>query len=217
MQAHALTPLMMSALRDTTKISEHRPEYPFLTLLVSGKHTMLVYTKSAVYHRILASTGNIALGDVLDKVSRGILPNDLVPEDARSVVYPKLMEDFVSDLEPERKYQAPETPRHENKNYESEFGWVVPPPLRDSKSMKYDLSGLNGVVLDILGQRPDMGHDERKCLALHTMRLSFEHLSEWPPELISLYISWEMAQEANESWPGISSDITVPLARARKY
>ncbi|KAA1474343.1 peptidase M22, glycoprotease [Dentipellis sp. KUC8613] len=63
MQAHALTPLLTSP-------PSSRPQFPFLTLLVSGGHTLLLLATSVSDFRILASTPDEAVGRVFDKVSR---------------------------------------------------------------------------------------------------------------------------------------------------
>ncbi|TID17189.1 hypothetical protein CANINC_004048 [Pichia inconspicua] len=46
------------------------PSYPFLSLLVSGGHTMVVLSKGLLDHEILVDTVDIAAGDALDKVGR---------------------------------------------------------------------------------------------------------------------------------------------------
>lgn len=48
------------------------PQFPFLNLLVSGGHTMLVLSKSLLDHEILCNTIDIAAGDALDKCAREI-------------------------------------------------------------------------------------------------------------------------------------------------
>lgn len=49
---------------------EHRPEYPFITLTVSGGHTQLVYVKSAFNHEILGATRDDAAGEAFDKIGK---------------------------------------------------------------------------------------------------------------------------------------------------
>jgi N6-L-threonylcarbamoyladenine synthase len=61
-QAHALTPTLTSA--------PNPPTFPFLTLLVSGGHTLLVLASSVYQFRILATTQDESIGRVFDKVSR---------------------------------------------------------------------------------------------------------------------------------------------------
>lgn len=48
------------------------PQFPFLNLLVSGGHTMLVLSRSLLDHEILCETLDIAAGDSLDKCAREI-------------------------------------------------------------------------------------------------------------------------------------------------
>lgn len=53
MQAHALTPLLTEA---------EPPQFPFLTLLVSGGHTQLVLAESLSKYRIIMTTLDNAVG-----------------------------------------------------------------------------------------------------------------------------------------------------------
>lgn len=48
------------------------PRYPFVSLLVSGGHTIFVHSKSISEHEILCNTIDIAIGDSLDKCAREI-------------------------------------------------------------------------------------------------------------------------------------------------
>ncbi|KAH7925135.1 glycoprotease [Leucogyrophana mollusca] len=63
MQAHALTPLL------TTPISEG-PRFPFLTLLISGGHTLLLLATSHTAFRVLATTADASIGRSFDKAAR---------------------------------------------------------------------------------------------------------------------------------------------------
>ena len=45
------------------------PQFPFLTLLVSGGHTLLLLAESNTKFRILVDTADQAIGRVIDKVS----------------------------------------------------------------------------------------------------------------------------------------------------
>ncbi|KAI0812458.1 Gcp-like domain-containing protein [Irpex lacteus] len=62
MQAHALTPLLTER--------ENIPEFPFLTLLVTGKHTLLLLAKSKTSFKVLATTGDESVGHAYDKVAK---------------------------------------------------------------------------------------------------------------------------------------------------
>ncbi|KAL7281011.1 hypothetical protein ACG7TL_004313 [Trametes sanguinea] len=63
MQAHALTPLLTSPPSEL-------PQFPFLTLLVSGGHTLLLLASSRTSFRILATTLDESIGNAYDKVAK---------------------------------------------------------------------------------------------------------------------------------------------------
>nr|CDI51539.1 related to probable O-sialoglycoprotein endopeptidase [Melanopsichium pennsylvanicum 4] len=63
MQAHALTPLLTE---------KNPPQFPFLVLLISGGHTMIVLATSVTQFKILASTQDDSIGDAFDKVARDL-------------------------------------------------------------------------------------------------------------------------------------------------
>lgn len=81
MLGHLLIPRMNS--------NGKQPQFPFLSLLVSGGHTMLVLSKSVVRHRILCDTLDIAIGDSLDKCAREI--------GIRGNMIAKQMEAFINE------------------------------------------------------------------------------------------------------------------------
>lgn len=64
-QAHALTPLLTSPQSSV-------PTFPFLTLLVSGGHTLLLLASSMRKFKILATTRDEAVGRTIDKVARDL-------------------------------------------------------------------------------------------------------------------------------------------------
>ncbi|GAA5978248.1 hypothetical protein JCM10908_004286 [Rhodotorula pacifica] len=68
MQAHALTPfLTASPMSDSPT-----PEFPFLTLLLSGGHTLLLLARSISSFSILATTHDESIGASIDKVARDL-------------------------------------------------------------------------------------------------------------------------------------------------
>ncbi|KAL8809441.1 MAG: hypothetical protein Q9200_003407 [Gallowayella weberi] len=183
MQAHALTPRLVHALETpTTKCTE--PEFPFLTLLVSGGHTMLVHSKALTHHAILATTMDIAIGDAIDKMARHILPADVI-ESSGEIMYGRLLERFafpngVSDCE----YVAPSTRAEEMSSKSSSWAWALAPPLAKtrsgtrSKAMEFTFTGLGSAIERICqGKEKVMTHDERVDLAREAMRVAFEHLA----------------------------------------
>ncbi|MGC8738705.1 MAG: tRNA (adenosine(37)-N6)-threonylcarbamoyltransferase complex transferase subunit TsaD [Candidatus Hydrogenedens sp.] len=49
---------------------EHQPEYPFLSLVVSGGHTLLIKCKMPHQYEIIGNTRDDAVGECFDKVAR---------------------------------------------------------------------------------------------------------------------------------------------------
>ena len=66
-QAHALTPLLTTPLS-----SSSYPRFPFLTLLISGGHTMILLALSNTRFKLLATTVDEAVGRTIDKVARNL-------------------------------------------------------------------------------------------------------------------------------------------------
>ncbi|KAF8894934.1 Gcp-like domain-containing protein [Gymnopilus junonius] len=62
MQGHALTPLLTAWPQE--------PQFPFLSLLISGGHTLLLLAKSVRSFEILATTRDESIGRSFDKVSK---------------------------------------------------------------------------------------------------------------------------------------------------
>lgn len=185
MQAHALTPRLVHALESTSEDYEREPAFPFLTLLVSGGHTMLVHSKALTQHSILASTTDIAIGDVIDKAARFILPDELVAA-SEDVMYGRSLEEFAFSPDAEvYGYTPPRTRREEILRKPSKWGWALAAPLAEtragskSKSMEFSFSGLGSAVKRICTQRREtaMVKEERVDLAREVMRVTFEHLA----------------------------------------
>lgn len=60
---------------------DYQPEYPFLSLIVSGGHTQLVYVKEPFHHQILGKTRDDAAGEAFDKTGKIMgLPYPAGPE-----------------------------------------------------------------------------------------------------------------------------------------
>lgn len=81
MLGHLLTPRALS--------SGKAPGYPFMSLLISGGHTMLVLSRSLYDHKILANSLDIAAGDALDKCARQL--------GMRGVMLGKELDKFTKD------------------------------------------------------------------------------------------------------------------------
>jgi N6-L-threonylcarbamoyladenine synthase len=93
MQAHALTPRLVSALESPTTASVE-PGFPFLSVLASGGHTLLIQSLSVTEQRLLGSTNDIAVGEYLDKLARILLPTELL-QTTKTTMYGALLDHFA--------------------------------------------------------------------------------------------------------------------------
>lgn len=181
MQAHALTPRLVTALESVSQGNErqHEPAFPFLSLLVSGGHTLLVYSKGLTHHSILASTTDIAAGDVIDKMARSILPPEIIDKSEESM-YGRLLERFAfPNHQGYDKYTAPSTRAEELSSKPSGWGWALSVPLTNrATGMEFSFSGLGSAVERICKRKETaMSFNERVDLARDVMRIVFEHLA----------------------------------------
>lgn len=189
MQGHLLTPRLVSALHTGTS-GALSPEFPFLSVLVSGGHTMLVHSESLSEHTILGSTIDIAIGDALDKIARSILPETVITK-AESTMYGKVLENFAFPNGPRdfANYQAPSTRGAEiPKKKHSEYSWEFALPLVDNRSVQFSFSGLISTLQRMLEQRRSqrmtseqdgkefLSYEERVALSRVLMEVCFEHL-----------------------------------------
>jgi tRNA A37 threonylcarbamoyltransferase TsaD len=209
MQAHALTPRLVEALANDQQQQQPqqppqdsvlppppqggaRPAFPFLSLLVSGGHTQLLLTRSAVSHTTLAEATNVAIGDMLDKCARAILPRHILAE-TPDVMYAAELERFAFAPTPHATQPSPSAPPPPNTDYtytppltrnaeiqpytSPHHAWTLTPPFHARRDMAFDFSGLGGQVQAIMQRNPTMDHPQRAELARETMRLAFEHLA----------------------------------------
>ena len=187
MQAHALTPRLVSALSSPTTTAP-TPRYPFLTLLVSGGHTLLAHSISATNHPILASTTDIAIGDCLDKIARLVLPSEPVPD--MPTMYGPLLERFAFPQDEigssDYDYKAPSTRHEELIQHPTAWGWALGVPLAETRAMEYSFSGMGSSCWRIMRyglggvrdeERKEVSIEERRILAREAMRVGFEHLA----------------------------------------
>ena len=183
MQAHALTHQLVAVLQDT-RDSPYSPSFPFLSLLLSGGHTLLVQSSGLSDHKVLAETSDIAVGDALDKIARSVLPNEILRA-SREVMYGRLLEKFVfPDRDPNYSYVAPLRRHEEVERRQSRWGWSIGIPLAEtkngtkSKSMEFSFSGLSSYCKQIVETRGgQMDIEERKHLGKEAMRIAFEHIA----------------------------------------
>ena len=183
MQAHALTPRLVSSLKVDDDSRAPEPAFPFLSLLISGGHTMLVHSRGLCDHQILAKTSDIAIGNVIDKCARDILPTSTLGTTG-IVTYGRLLEDFAfpGGLE-DYGYIAPSTRGEEIKVKDTGYGWNFTPPLSQTRAgakdnlMEFSYSGIGSTVKRVMMTKPEISDIERRILARETMRVAFEHLA----------------------------------------
>ncbi|CAH0049403.1 unnamed protein product [Clonostachys solani] len=218
MQAHALTPRLVSALgmkpaadtggskrpargsRGTTKQQQQTsssgstsPEFPFLSLLVSGGHTQLVHSRSLTDHRILASTLDVALGNLLDHAAREILPPDVLAA-VPDVKYGRHLEAFAfpggGTQDEYAFYPVPTARAYELASLDSGYDWFLPCPMARDRKLAWSFSGLGSSASNIVAQisashssssssssSPSAEVEERRALARHTFAAAFRHLA----------------------------------------
>ena len=188
MQAHALTPRLVSALdaaeSGNSGITGNDPAFPFLTLLVSGGHTMLVHSHSLCHHEILADTTDMAVGDMIDKTAREVLPREYLVS-ASDVMYGKLLESFAfPDEQSRHDYVPPSSFTRPRISDLLGYEWTINPPYSapgPEGSIKYadafTFSGIGSSVKGIISRQPEMDDTGRRMLARETMALAFEHLA----------------------------------------
>ena len=183
MQAHALTPRLVAAVKTDAGT---KPEFPFLSLLISGGHTMLLHSQSLTAHTLLASTADVAIGDAIDKIAREILPEEALAMSTSTMYGPTLEQFAFPRGQVDHGYVPPATRAAELGRYVSDAGWSLGPPMAASKAgsrandLEFSFSGLCSSVKRIVedvASLSDGTDDLRTELAIHAMRLSFEHLA----------------------------------------
>ncbi|MCJ1468492.1 hypothetical protein MMC07_007121 [Pseudocyphellaria aurata] len=194
MQAHALTPRLVSALAELPgSRNSKEPLFPFLSLLVSGGHTLVLRSKSVTEHTILANTIDIAVGDLLDKIARAVCPPSVFARKPSEIMYGRLLEEFAFPQQ-QHEYNYEKREKEASRRY-SRFGWSLPIPFAgdgsaNRRAMDFSFTGLGSAVERIaadIEQRSsgimsamnagDGGMEERVELAREAMRVTFEHLA----------------------------------------
>ncbi|OCK76923.1 hypothetical protein K432DRAFT_132981 [Lepidopterella palustris CBS 459.81] len=183
MQAHALTPQLVSALQriDEAKYEEkvalkkqedpdffeaifNDPDYPFLSVLVSGGHTLVVQSTSLTDHAIIASTVDIAIGDCLDKIARTVLPNHLL-QGSEGTMYGALLERFAFPhvKEPEKRVDnevgEAESRAERGKSYPK---YKTPYTMEDCTAQQYTKNETAASYDYTLPEMPENGASKRK-------------------------------------------------------
>ncbi|KAH8586457.1 glycoprotease family-domain-containing protein [Bisporella sp. PMI_857] len=195
MQAHALTPRLVSAL-DAFEAGaeiqkETHPRFPYLSLLVSGGNTMLVHSNDLCNHKVIAQTADLAVGDAIDKCARDILPEKII-ESSPDVSYGPSLERYAfpeSSFESIDNGYAYTIPGQGSsfdtnsplENSDNLITWSLPTPYskkgKDGNPDIFSFSGIGSAVKRVAAANPDMKDAERQLLAREAMRVAFEHLA----------------------------------------
>lgn len=134
------------------------PQFPFLSLLISGGHTMLVLSESLLKHEILCDTIDVAAGDALDKTAReiGLKGNNLG----------RTLEEFVQTGKEDWHF----------KKYE------LPTPLSNKpgrlNQQNFSFSPFQGVIkrLILSGDYDPTNIRQQRALAYQSQKSIFDHV-----------------------------------------
>ncbi|GAA6029254.1 hypothetical protein JCM8097_003589 [Rhodosporidiobolus ruineniae] len=147
MQAHALTPFLTASPNSPYPT----PIFPFLTLLLSGGHTLFLHASSPSAFRILATTHDESIGACLDKASRDLgVPWALGAGSPGAALekfaFPSLTLADAAPIEGEKR---------------------TPFPIPFPNQLAFSYAGLRSALSRILAGRPaaSMGEDEKRQLA----------------------------------------------------
>lgn len=182
MQAHALTPRLVSALEDYNEGHEKRPEFPFLTLLISGGHTMLLNSRGLVDHQILATTADVAIGDALDKCGRAILP-ERIKSNAKDTAFAKHLSEYgFSSKEQFLEWPIPKYRKDEILKPDNKYGWHIKAPLSHTRELAFSFTGIATSAEKQFRERqahlPEgVSDEERRLFAQTSVGTAFEHLA----------------------------------------
>ncbi|KAF4447398.1 hypothetical protein F53441_9076 [Fusarium austroafricanum] len=186
MQAHALTPRLARALgirsMGEKEMSKEGPDFPFLSLLVSGGHTQLVHSVGLTEHYIVATSGDIAIGNLLDQTARDILPPKVF-DASQHVMYGRLLEAFAfppghdTPATYEAVFTPPASRSAEMTPLSTGYEWNIPTPFRQTRKLAFSFSSIYTHVHDLATSRLSISLSERRALAQHTMMAAFTHLA----------------------------------------
>ncbi|KPI43630.1 tRNA N6-adenosine threonylcarbamoyltransferase, mitochondrial [Cyphellophora attinorum] len=182
MQAHALTPRLVSALASTPS-TPATPAFPFLNLLISGGHTLLLHSHSLTSHTTLATTLDIAIGDCLDKCGRTLLPPSLLAS-TTDTAYGKHLSNYAfPDPALFETYYPISRSRHAEllKPNHPNYDWSFQLPLGNTRQLAFSFTGICSRVGGLVNKRPGgsaaVPEGERLALARTALGTAFEHLT----------------------------------------
>ncbi|PRQ73674.1 glycoprotease [Rhodotorula toruloides] len=162
MQAHALTPFLTAS----PNTDSPAPEFPFLTLLLSGGHTLLLLARSITSFSILATTHDESIGASIDKVARALQIPWALGAGSPGAALEKFA--FPADT------ASPATPS--SSDLPPDPTLTIPFP----REMAFSYAGIRSAVTRILDAEPptSMSDARRRQVARCYMEDSFEHIGE---------------------------------------
>ncbi|BGO89469.1 hypothetical protein NBRC10512_006657 [Rhodotorula toruloides] len=165
MQAHALTPFLTAS----PNTDSPAPEFPFLTLLLSGGHTLLLLARSISSFSILATTHDESIGASIDKVARALQ----IPWALGAGSPGAALEKFAfpgGSAAP----GAPAAPSSTDLPPDPSF--TIPFP----REMAFSYAGIRSAVTRILDAEPaaSMSDARRRQIARCYLEAAFEHIGE---------------------------------------
>lgn len=142
-------------------------KYPFLSLLCSGGHTMLVYSKSVGHHEVIINTMDIAVGDSLDKCAReiGFYGNQLARE----------MEEYIR----KNPWPAETTANVTEPPIDLALGLPMKGPKypRFPDKIEFTFASFLLRVQTTLKRHPDaIDEKQRQYMAHHIQNMAFDHI-----------------------------------------
>lgn len=166
MLGHLLTPTLAQKDNELPK----GPQYPYLSLLCSGGHTMLVLSSALDNHEILVDTIDIAAGDALDKAARelGMLGNMIGP----------VLENFVNDIDAgQRNFYS----QIESNGKHLDFPLNMPRPLVSPKhskipeDIKFSFASFPSAIQHYC-KKTHMSPSQREFAAFKLQETLFDHI-----------------------------------------
>ena len=207
MLGHALTVRLVSALAEGGLVE---PKFPFWSLLVSGGHTLVVRSEGVMEHRVLCETVDLAVGDMLDKVARCVVPEEMIPGTGtgKGVVYGKVLEEYafskgdgvISYEGFDYDYHPPgtEARKMQDRGFGEKYpAWSpLPVPFMSTGSkhhvLAFSFSGIGSYVEKALRGNPGMSNGERRALGRQAMQCAFEHLAK---RVVLVLKEWKKKQQ----------------------
>ncbi|GAA6004661.1 hypothetical protein JCM10207_000971 [Rhodosporidiobolus poonsookiae] len=172
MQAHALTPLLTASLSPSPHPT---PSFPFLTLLLSGGHTLLLAASSLSAFRILATTHDESIGACLDKASRALG----IPRELGGGSQGAALERFAC---PGGALEAEETREAEREEHEAaqREGWKMPAfPTPFKADLAFSYAGLRSSLTRLLpSSMEDWSTPRRRATARAFMLAAFAQIED---------------------------------------